>query len=124
MRINTLDHLVGRHENCIHGELPPEHCDWEVGKRSPELFPKMVNFFKRTEKFIINCEFKNSSQCNESLNNLISMLSAFAEMQNTSSNPKGETKIEEEEVDHEQAPASDEQEPTSKKHTPVPREPY
>ena len=39
-------------------------------------------------------------------------------MQKPSSNPKGETKIEEDdEVDHEQAPAS-------KKHTPVPREPY
>lgn len=72
---NTPDHLVGRHENCNHGPLPPDHVDWEVGKRNPELFQIMSNFFKRTEKFIINCENKNSSQCNESLNNLISMLS-------------------------------------------------
>ncbi|KAK8870579.1 hypothetical protein M9Y10_008465 [Tritrichomonas musculus] len=38
-------------------------------------------------------------------------------MQKLNSNPKGETKIEEEEVDREPGPAS-------KKHTPVPREPY
>lgn len=75
MWINTPDHLFGIHENCIQSELPLEHCDWEVRKRSPELFQKMVNFFKRTEQLIINCEFKNSSQCNASLNNLISMLS-------------------------------------------------
>lgn len=34
----------------------------------------MVNFFNRTEKFIIACEFKNATHCNESLNNLISIL--------------------------------------------------
>lgn len=34
----------------------------------------MVNFFNRTEPFIKNCEFKNTTQCNESLNNLIGML--------------------------------------------------
>ena len=34
----------------------------------------MVNFFNRTEPFIKNCEFKNTTQCYESLNNLIGML--------------------------------------------------
>lgn len=34
----------------------------------------MVNFFNRTETFIKNCEFKNTTQCIESLNNLIGML--------------------------------------------------
>ena len=34
----------------------------------------MVNFFNRTEKFIVACDFKNATQCNESLNNLISTL--------------------------------------------------
>lgn len=52
---NTPEHLVGRQENCNHGPLPPNHVDWEVGKRNPELFLKMANFFKKTEKFIINC---------------------------------------------------------------------
>ena len=64
---NTPEHMIGNHENCMHDELPPDHVDWEVGKRNPELFKMMVNFFNRTEKFIVACEFKNATQCNESL---------------------------------------------------------
>ena len=48
----------------MHSELPLEHADCEVGKGNPELFKMIVNFSIE----------QNSTQYNESLNNLISML--------------------------------------------------
>lgn len=74
MWLNSPEHMIGNHQNCMHGQLPPTHEDWELGIQNPELLEKMRNFFKRTVSFIKNCEFKNATQCNESLNNLIAMI--------------------------------------------------
>lgn len=71
---NSPFHMIGQHQNCSHGPLPPSHRDWEEGKTNLIAFQKMQNFFNNTVKFIKACEFRNTTQCNESLNNLISML--------------------------------------------------
>lgn len=74
MWTNSPFHMIGNHDNCSHGPLPPSHSDWELGKNDETAFKKMQNFFNKTENFIKNCDFRNNTQCNESLNNLISML--------------------------------------------------
>ena len=66
--------MIEQHENCSHGPLPKSHKDWDLRKNDDQIFNKMLNFFNRTEPFIKNCEFKNSTQCNESLKNLIGIL--------------------------------------------------
>lgn len=74
MWTNSQFHMIGNHDNCSHGPLPPSHSDWELGKNDETTFKKMQNFSNKTENFIKNCDFRNNTQCNESLNNLISML--------------------------------------------------
>ena len=65
---------LGNHLNCSHGALKESHSDWERGKRDPEAFKKMCQFFEKTAKFIKNCKLSNTTQCCESLNNLIGMI--------------------------------------------------
>lgn len=74
MWTNSPNHMIGNHINCAHGPLNENHKDWERGKFDDEAFKKMYHFFEKTEVFIKNCAFNNTSQCNKSLNNLIGML--------------------------------------------------
>lgn len=74
MWLNSPQHMIGNHLNCSHGALKESHSDWERGKSDPEAFQKMCQFFEKTAKFIKNCKFNNTTQCCESLNNLIGMI--------------------------------------------------
>lgn len=66
--------MIGRHENSSHGPLPKSHTDWELGKTDEIAYEKMQNFFNRTVNFIKSCDFRNRTQCNQSINNIIAIL--------------------------------------------------
>ena len=52
MWTNSQFHMIGNHDNCSHGPLPPSHSDWELVKNDETTFKKMQNFSNKTENLL------------------------------------------------------------------------